>query len=221
MKDINDITLCNGDMVLFTRKEYGTLLYGIVYNDSIVSKFSIHKNLIQIYKIIQLSNKEKNIKTELLNKIKKIEEVNTARKKLKFLSAKSQVIGNSYCTLSGDIFLYIGKCTVHKKDAYKRCRINKDDNITDSSGYGYICIGYVNYDMNYDIKHEHYFRRPIMANSINHGYNTNTPVSITSNKKRFVCQCSYKTPVITNNFVYYGVDQAERPAGYSIIEIMK
>jgi hypothetical protein len=215
LKDINDITLGDGDLVLFTKKENEFIAYGIVYDNKIISKYSIHTKLKQIYKIIQLSDREKNIKNNLLDRVKRINDANLARKELKFLSAKDQVIGNSYCTVSGEIYLYVGKCSIER---YKNLFLAQAKTET-VDGYGYIYIGYVNYDINYNIKCERLFTRPALENTIiNSG---TTSIYLNKNKKRFVKKCEYKVPVINKNFVYYAIDKSNNIYMYDKVNIKK
>lgn len=217
MKDINDITLCDGDLVLFTKKENEFISYGIVYDNKIISKYSIHTKLKQIYKIIQLSDREKNIKNNLLDKVKKINDAKLARKELKFLSAKDQVIGNSYCTVSGEIYLYVGKCVIEKKTCKNTFSVQTK--IETVEGYGYIYIGYVNYDINYNIKCERLFTRPTFENTVISSRTTS--IYLNKNKKRFVKKCEYKVPVINKNFVYYAIDKSNNIYMYDKVNIKK
>lgn len=216
MKDINDITLGDGDLVLFTKKENEFISYGIVYDNKIISEYSIHTKLTQIYKIIQLSDREKNIKNNLLDKVKKIKDANLARKELKFLSAKDQVIGNSYCTVSGEIYLYIGKCSLEKKRNKNTFCIQTE--IKAVEGYGYMYIGYVNYDINYNIKNEILFNRPAFENTV---FNGRVNIYLNKSKKRFVKKCEYKVPVINKNFVYYAIDKNNEIYMYDKVNIKK
>lgn len=220
MKDINGIDLCNGDLVLFTLKDYRTFEYGLIYNDKIISTTSSHSNL-TVYKILQLSAKEENIKNQILDRINKLEHKKSARKEIKFLSNRGQVAGNSYCTLAGDILLYMGKCNINKKEQIDNFNFfsyeqEASTKITSLTGHCYIYLGYVSFDIDYNVVKETYFRHPVLADTVTQrGY-----ISISKNKKRVLKECSYKSPIMTKNFVY-SVNRNNKQIGYEKVEVIK
>lgn len=219
MKDINNINIYEGDLVLLTRKDINTFEYGIFYNNAIVTECSSYPNFISVYKIKDLTDREEKIRAKILDKISNIEHKKAARKELKFLSNREQKIGHSYCTLSGDILLYVGKCHIEKtrnKNNYSYLYSNDNQIVLD--GYGYMCIGYVSYDIDYNISKESYLCRPALEDTLVK-YSGN--INVVNNKKRVLKQCSYVSPVISKNFVLYRVDSQGKMIAYDEVKIIK
>jgi hypothetical protein len=111
--------------------------------------------------------------------------------------------------------LYVGKCSIER---YKNLFLAQAKTET-VEGYGYIYIGYVNFDINYNIKCERLFTRPALENTI---INSGTKsIYLNKNKKRFVKKCEYKVPVINKNFVYYAIDKSNNIYMYDKVNIKK
>ena len=116
----------------------------------------------------------------------------------------------------------MGKCNIDKKEriddfnffSYKRETSTRTSAFT---GHCYIYLGYVSFDIDYNVIKETYFRHPVLADTITQrGY-----ISISKNKKRVLKECSYKSPIVNKKFVYYSVNRNNEQIGYDKVEVIK